>query len=176
MYAHAADQVPDRPPGLRVKPRGQLIEKDNLGIVDQCKSNKQPLFLASGEIHEPGAALVGEAELFEQPLAIDFLLPVKRCPQVYRLPDLDSLLQLSLLQLNPNSLLQLVDLAEGIEAENGNGAAVGLAKAFDALHCGGLSRAVGTDEPKDLPFIDRERRFIDSHCTAIGLCGLRRLR
>ena len=41
-----------------------------------------------------------------------------------------------------------------------------------ALHCG-LSRAVGSDEPEDLPFIDRERRFVDSHCAAMDLADCR---
>src|SRR5256886_11744383 len=63
--ADAAHQIPDCPPGLRVQPGGQLVEKHHLRIVDQCKGDKQTLLLASGEVHEPGTPLIGETELFE---------------------------------------------------------------------------------------------------------------
>jgi hypothetical protein len=91
-----------------------------------------------------------------QALTIDCLLPVKRCPQVDRLPNFDSLLQLPLLELHSDALLQFVDLTKRIDAENRNGAVVGLAKSFDALHCCGLSRSVGADQPEDLPYLDLE--------------------
>src|SRR5580704_16946415 len=61
----ATHQIPDRPSRLRIQPSGQLVEKHHLWIVDQRKGNKQALLLASGEIHEPGVPLIGEAELFE---------------------------------------------------------------------------------------------------------------
>src|SRR5664279_1561387 len=116
-FANAAHQFPDCAAGLGVKPGGQFIEKHHLGIVDQRKGNKQPLLLTSREIHEPGATLVGEAEQLKKTLTIHCFLPVKRCPQVDRLPNLDSLLQLRLLKLHSDALLQLVDLTKGIEAE-----------------------------------------------------------
>src|ERR1700674_4765978 len=61
----ASHQIPDCPPRLRVQPGGQFVEKHHLRIVNQCKGNKEPLLLASREVHEPGAPLIGEAELFE---------------------------------------------------------------------------------------------------------------
>src|ERR1700733_89028 len=154
--ADAAHQFPDRAPRLRVEPGGQLIEKNNFGIVDQRKRNEQPLLLASGEIHEPGVSLIREAKLLEQAFTVRRLLLVKRGPQVYRFPNFDSLLQLGLLQLNPDAILQLVDVAEGIETQHGDGAAVGRAQAFDALHRGGFTGAVGADQAKDLTVVHLE--------------------
>src|SRR3954466_13013664 len=104
-FADAAHQVPDGAARLWVETGGQLVEKHHLRIVYQRESNKQPLFLASTESHEPGAPLVVEAELFEQILGIDCRLAVKRCPEVDRLPHFDSLLQLCLLELHSNALL-----------------------------------------------------------------------
>jgi hypothetical protein len=56
------------------RPVVKFVEKHHFRIVDQGKSNEQSLFLASGEIHEPGAALIGQAELFEQAFPIDGFL------------------------------------------------------------------------------------------------------
>jgi hypothetical protein len=39
--------------------------RHHLWIIDQRKSNKQPLLLASGEIHKPGIPLMGETELLK---------------------------------------------------------------------------------------------------------------
>ena len=61
--------------------------------------------------------------------------PAERCPQVDRLPNFDSLLRLPLLKLHSDALLQFLNPTKGIDAENRNGAAVGLAKPLDALHC-----------------------------------------
>src|SRR5580658_3222666 len=167
--ADAAHEIPNRPPRLWVKPGGQLVEKHQLRIVDQREGNKQALFLASGKIHEPGVALIGEAELLEQACTVDRFLAVKGRPEVDCLPDLDSLLQLRLLELDSDSVLQFVYLAEGVETENRDGAPVGLAKPFDALHGGGLSGAIGPDQAEDLTLEDFERCLLDGYGLAIGL-------
>src|SRR5215469_16409161 len=173
--ADPAHQLPDRPPRLGVKPGGQFIEKHNFRVVDQRQRNKQPLLLPAGQGHEPGVPLVAETKLFEQVLAVDRFLSVKRSPQIYRLPYLDPLLQLRLLQLNPDSLLQLVNLTKRVKTQNRDSAPVGSAKTLDALHGSGLSRAVGPDETKDLAFVYFERHFIDSHRRAVSLANSRNL-
>src|SRR5260370_12858361 len=113
--ANAAHQVPDRSPRLRVEPGGQFVEKHHFRIVDQRKRDKQPLLLASGEVHKPGVPLVREAELCEQVFAFYRFLLVERGPQVNRLPHFDPLLQLRLLELNADTFLQLVDLTKWIK-------------------------------------------------------------
>src|SRR5947209_5211888 len=91
-FADTAHQIPDRVTCLRIEPRGQLVEKHHFWIVDQSKGDKEPLLLAPGEVHEHGAPLIGEPELFEQAFTIDCFLPVKRCPQIDCFPDFDSFL------------------------------------------------------------------------------------
>src|SRR5579872_63321 len=124
---NAAHQVPNRAPRLRVQPRRQFVEKYQFRIVDQRKRYEQSLLLAAREGHEPGIALVPKAKLFQQPFAICGILPVKGSPQVYCLPHLDPLLQLRLLELNPNPLLQFVNVVEGIQTEYRDAAPVGSA-------------------------------------------------
>ena len=68
--ANAAHQLPDRTPRLRIEAGRELVEEHHVGIVDQRQRDEEPLLLAAGERHEPRVALVGEAELFEQPPAV----------------------------------------------------------------------------------------------------------
>ena len=103
-----------------------------------------------------------------------FLL-VKRCPEVYRLPHFDPLLQLRLLELNPDTLLQLVDLSKGIKTQNRDAASVGRTQTFDALHRGSFSRAIWPDQTKYLAVVDLERHLVDSYRWAVGLADSRHL-
>src|SRR6202022_1764416 len=153
---------------LRVESGGQLIEKNHFGIVDQRQGNEQPLLLASGEIHEPGVAFFGEAELRKQARGIGGFFLVERSPQVNGLPYFNSLLQLGLLELDTDAVLQLIDLAKRIKAQDGDGAAVWLTQALDAFHGGGFSGAVGADQPKDFTVVDFKGNLVDSHSFAVG--------
>src|SRR5438552_18392018 len=87
-----------------------------------------------------------------------FLL-VKRCPEVYRLPHFDPLLQLRLLELNSDTLLPLVDLSKGIKTQNRDAASVGRTQTCDALHRGTSSRAIWPDQTKYLSVVALERNL-----------------
>src|SRR5450432_3547573 len=121
-FADAAHEIPDGATRLRVEAGGELVEKHHLRIVDEREGDEQALLLASGEVHEPGAALVGEAELLEQAFAFDGCFFVKRSPEVDCFPDFDLLLQLCLLELNADAVLEFVGLTKRVETENGNAA------------------------------------------------------
>ena len=58
--------------------------------------------------------------MFEQPVAVQRLW-VERGPEIHSLPDLDSLLELRLLELHPNPVLDLIHVAERIETQDRNG-------------------------------------------------------
>ena len=88
------------------------------GIVDERQGDEQALLLAARQRHEPRVALVGEAQLLEQAIAVADRLLVERRPQVDRLPHLDALLQVRLLQLHADPFLQLIDVAKRIEAQH----------------------------------------------------------
>jgi hypothetical protein len=76
--------------------------------------------------------------------------------------DLDSFLELSLLQLDAYPALQLIYVANRVEAEDGGRAAIGSAEAFHAFHRGCLPRTVWSDQAEDLSVVDLERDIIDS--------------
>ncbi len=97
-------EFPDGSSGLWVESGGQLIQKHELGVVNQRKRNEQPLFLSSGEGHKPGVTLFTEIELVQNAVGIDGGF-IERCPQGHGFPDLDTLLELSLLQLHADAVL-----------------------------------------------------------------------
>ena len=113
--ADAAHQLPDRAARLRIEAGRQLVEEHDLGIVDERERDEEPLLLAARQRHEPGVALVGEPELLEQPSPSATGLSIERGPEIDRLPHLDALLELRLLQLHADALLQRVDVANRIE-------------------------------------------------------------
>ncbi len=94
---------------------------------------------------------------------------VERSPQLERFENLDPLLELGLLELHPEPVLELAGIAERIEAEHRDPAAVDLADALDALHGGGLAGPVGADQAEDFAFADLERSVADRHGFAVGL-------
>src|ERR1700731_351528 len=169
--ADVTDEIPNGAARLGIKTGGQLVEKNNFGIVDQRESNEESLLLTAGKIHKPSVALVGEAEAFEEAFGIDGFLVVKRGPEVDGLPHFDALLQLGLLQLNTDPSLQLIDLTKRIKAENRDGAAVGSAQAFDALHGGCFSRTVGANQTENLALVYVEGDFVDGDGRAVGFAN-----
>ncbi len=102
------------------------------------------------EVHKPGVPLIGEAELFEQAFGVYRFLPVKRSPEIHRLPHLDPFLELRLLELNPDAFLQLVDV--GRKKERRTNACV------TASLCGNALRDKDTAPCRVLP--DRLNRLI----------------
>src|ERR1017187_5943239 len=73
-------------------------------LIDQRQGDEQPLLLPAGERHEPCAPFVGEPELFQKLIAVH-RLRVQRRPEIHCLPNLDSLLELRLLELHANPVL-----------------------------------------------------------------------
>ena len=164
----AAHQLPDGAAGLRIEAGRQLIEEHDFGIVDERQRDEQPLLLSARQRHEPGVALFGKTELLEKTLALADGLLVERRPQVHRFPHLDAFLEMGLLELDTDAILQLIDVAKRIEAQDGNAAAVGSPNPLHAFHRRGFSGAVGPDQPEDLAVPDFERHVIDGDRLLVG--------
>jgi hypothetical protein len=109
--AHAANQHPDRATRLRIEAGGQLVEKYDFGIVDEGERDEQPLPLSARQGHEPCVPLFGQAQMLQEPIAIDRPL-VQRSPQIDGFPDLDPLLQLRGLQLHADAMLQRAPISQ----------------------------------------------------------------
>ena len=166
--ADAAHHLPDHAACLRIEAGGQFVEQHHVRVVDEGQRDEQPLLLTAGQRHEPGVPLVGQPEAIEERLAVDGV-GIERRPEVDRLPHLDALLELRLLELDPDPLLQLTGVPDRIERQHRDGAAVGRAEALDALHRGRLAGAVGADEPEDLALENLEAHVVDGDRLAVGL-------
>src|SRR5687767_7696346 len=94
---------------------------------------------------------------------------------MHRLLYLDPLLKLRFLELDSDSVLQLVDIAERIETEHRDGSAIRRAQPFDAFERGGFSGAVRTDQSEDFAVVDLERDVIDGNRRFVGLSKSRNL-
>lgn len=174
VIPNPAYQVPDGSPRLRIEPGGQLIEEHDFRIVDQRQRDKQPLLLPAGKGHKPGISFVGESELFKQPVAVQRLW-IQRGPEIHSFPDFDSLLELCLLELHPNPVLDLIDVAEWIEAQDRNLARVRPAHSFHALHRGCLASAVRPDQSKDFALVDLKRDIGDGSGGSVAFADVRNL-
>ncbi len=75
---------------------------------------------------------------------------VTRGEQLERLPDADVVGQRRLLELAADAAAQLARLADRVEAEDRDLAAVGLAQALEAFDRGRLAGAVRAEQAEDL--------------------------
>src|ERR1700722_18694638 len=69
----------------------------------------------------------------------------------------------------------MIHVAERIQSQNRNGAAVRPAHSFDALHRGSLPGAVWADQAEDLALVDFERNLGDGHRRPVGLADAENL-
>src|SRR5262249_41740545 len=120
---------------------------------------------------ERGIELFLQPELRQQGAPVD-RARVERRPEIDRLPDANTFLQLRLLELDADAFLQGDDVTGGIEAEHRGASRVGLANALDAFHSRGLASAVGPDEPEDIALEHLERNVVDRHGGAIQLAQM----
>ena len=85
---------------------------------------------------------------------------VERREQLERLADRHAIGQLALLELDAHDLPQAIAIVLGIEPQDADRAAIGLAQAGDRLDRGGLAGAIGAEDAEDLALLDGERHGI----------------
>ncbi len=160
--AHALDQVPGVPPGLRVKASGELVEDRDPRAADQRHGDGQPLLLAAGELAERGPGLGRDPEHLHQLPPVRRAL-VKGAGQFQRLADPELVGQPALLQLHPELLGQLGPVPLRVQPEDADLAPVRLPQSLDAFHGRGLARAVRAEDPEDLALVHAEGHVADRH-------------
>src|SRR3990172_2138798 len=149
LIADVLDEVPQVVPGLRVEPGGGLVEEDDVGVVNQGDSDGEALLLAAGEGLDERTALLIEGESRQEPL--ERRTVAEQCGErAQRLLDGQLRPERLRLELHADAVLDGGALADGVEAEEGDAAAVRLAPAFDHLQGGGLAGAVGAQDAERL--------------------------
>ena len=166
-------EVPDRAPCLRIEAGRQLIEQHHLGIVNQGQCDEERCFCP------PESVMNQASRLSARPRRSSSASPStgadKAMPQIDRLPHLDSLLKLSLLELHAYFLLKGPGVADRIERQHRDRSSIRATQPFDALHRRCFARAIGADEPEDLTFLDVERHVVDGDRPAVRLANRRDL-
>jgi hypothetical protein len=154
---HAGACVPDRPdqiprgmPGGRVQASRHLVEKDQLGAVDQGQRDEQPLALATGQVGKMRIALVVQSPLRHEPVRVAGAGHERREPP-QRLPHLDPLRERRFLQLASGAPAQFSRLGQRVQAEHPHPAAAGAAQALQALDGGRLPAPFRPRMPKISP-------------------------
>ena len=112
--------------------------------------------------------LIGEPEVGQQLLPVAGIC-VERGVEVDRLPDLDLVGQLALLELDADDATELVAVAARVEPEHADRARVGRPQPADGLDRGGLAGAVGAEDGEDLALLDREGHAVDRRAVAVAL-------
>jgi len=169
--AHALDQLPGVPPGLRVQAGGQLVQHRHAWVADEGQRDRQPLLLAAGELAERRPGLGRDTQDLHQ------LPPVSRglvegAVQLQSLGHPEPVGQPAFLQLGPEPLGQLGPVPLRVEPEHADLAAIRCPQPLDALHGRGLARPVGAEDAEDLPFLNGERDVVHGHRVLVALVQL----
>src|ERR1039458_4630425 len=75
-------------PDLRIKPSGGLVQKDELRIVDQSQSQRQPLFLTAGKRTVEGIPLFFQLQTLQQLIQVH-VAGVERRDRLHGFVDAD---------------------------------------------------------------------------------------
>jgi len=126
------DQPPGVAPGVGVEAGAELVQDGDLGVADQGERDREALALAPGELVEAGVALAGQAELLQQPVGVG-RVAVEGGEQLKGLAHPDPVVEVALLELDPDPLAQLGPVPPEVEPEHADGAAVGRPQPLDGL-------------------------------------------
>ncbi len=165
--ANMFDQFPHRPAGLRIEAGRELVQKNDLGIVDESESDKQALLLSPREFAEGSIQFLSQAELIQERLPIR-RPPVKGGKKVGNLPDSEPVRERAFLQLDTDPFPQFVRLMPRVQPEDGDSPRIRTAKSFQALDGRCLAGPVWADHPKNLARTDIEGHSVDGDDSAVN--------
>src|ERR1039458_3373757 len=140
-------------PDLRIKPSGGLVQKDELRIVDQSQSQRQPLFLTAGKRTVEGIPLFFQLQTLQQLIQVH-VAGVERREHLHGFVDAYLLRQVRRLQANPDAVLELLPLPVGIKAENRDLTSRARTQPFQNLHRRRLARAIWSEQTKNFSRLD----------------------
>ena len=162
------DQSPGVTAGPWVESGGQLVEHHDPRVADQGERDGQPLLLTARQLGEPGGELGVQTESFGQGPPVGGVR-MEGAVQLQRLAHRELGLQLALLELGSQQLRHRLVVGDGVESGDPDRAGVGDAQSLDAFDGGGLARAVGAEDPEDLPLVDGEAHSVHRGAPGVGL-------
>src|SRR3954453_11402776 len=94
---------------------------------------------------------------------------LERGEQRERLGDGQPVGELALLELDPDDRAEPAAVPDRVEAQDANGAGIGIPETGGRLDRGGLAGAVGAEDSEDLALLDGERDAVDHGAVAVAL-------
>src|SRR3954463_2860869 len=117
------DEIPELTPGLWVESSRGLVEEDEVGLSDNCARERETLFLSARQFSDARAALF--VELHEADRFVDRSpASIEAAEHSNGLFDRQLVGELCFLQLNSETLAQLVFVARPLHAEQFHAARV----------------------------------------------------
>ena len=171
VLLHAGDVAVEFAAGMGIEAGRRLVEKDDLGIVDERQRQGEPLLLPAGQRIERRVRLLGERETIEQGLRRRSAR-IEAAVQRERLTRRDLVLEGSALESGADLLLHFPRPAACVDPTHLHDAAVGLAQADHALDGRRLPRAIRAEQAEDFTLGDLEAHSVDGPGPVVLLAEL----
>ena len=166
VAAQRLNELPGRPPGLRVEPGGRLVEEDQLGAADDRHRERQALLLPSREPTERGPLDFEQAQPGQEVNRIQWVAVIGG-DQAQQLAGAQPRGAAGRLRHHAHAGPQ--GPVSGIAPEYPDGAAVGGAEALAHLDRRGLAGTVRAEQGEDRAPPDREGQAVDGGPRAVSL-------
>src|ERR1039458_6215668 len=155
QLAHAAHDLPRVAPCRRVEAGGRLVEEQQLRVSDQREGEIETALLPAGELLDPDARLLLQADQLDDVVSRK-RLRVVAAVEVDHLAHREVGLDGALLQDHADPPAEAATGGGGIGAENLDPPRVPVTVALEDLDDRGLARAIGTEQAKDLTRLHAE--------------------
>jgi len=162
------DHPPEVAARLGIEPGGGFIEEYDHRVVDERRRNRETLLLPAGELDNLRAGPVAQLHLVEQGQRID-APPVHLPEQDKELRKAQLVEERRRLELDADDLLDLLGVRADVQAPEEYRSGVERPQGLDALERRRLPRAVGPQDPEDLPGPDAERHAVDRRHAGVPL-------
>ena len=143
-------QVPQVPPRLRIEPGRRLVQKQQLRVAHQRARHRQPLLLPAGEPADARPPLFFELRRPDRFIHRE-AAPKKTAKQPQHFFHRQLVRKLRLLQLNPDSLPQLLRARLPVQAQQLHQAFVRRGQPFANFNGRRLPRPVRPQQSETLP-------------------------
>src|SRR5882762_5439274 len=153
---------------LWIEAGGGLVEKNQLGIVDQSQGQCETLLLSAGQSAVECVAFLRELQALQE-LGRIHVACVKRREGLQCLSNPDFLRKIRGLQTNANAVFELVTLSIGIVTENLDAPCGTGTQPFENLDGRGLPCTVWSQQTENFSGLNLEVDALHSFVIAVGL-------
>jgi hypothetical protein len=176
FFPHLPNHIPNPPSGLGIEPYGRLIEKKDLGLMQNSSGDQETALHSAGQVSDLRLPLPPEPHIFQHFLN-SFLPPlsgqsIKSAMKVEVLMDRQAFLQIYLLRHHSKGHLGLRGLPTQIVAADGDTTRGRTGQGGHHMDCRRLAGAIGTQKAEDLSSQDLEGKALHRLEAPVAFCHL----